>query len=329
MSKLCCGAAVHAAEPAGDEDADPGQRRQPHGRGDRGGAVAAARDHVRQVADAHLDDVAGGWRAARGRRRPARSRRAVEHGDGGRHRAGVADDALDLERHRDVLGVGHAVADDRALQRDHRAAGGQRLGDLVGEGQHRVGHRSICFLGRARRSAAWTGAREVGADGVGAGDGERGGRVAVRRARRPASSPAAGRGRTPRASRRRRRSRRRRVPARRRGSRRRRRLLSSEPRRAEPDPDRVDAARVQGAAAARSWRSCRRQVGERGELVAVGRDGEQRPVRVDEARRAPPAFGTLTGSSTTRTPAAVARSRARPRVAGARLPSSTTQPGAR
>ena len=72
-SKRLLGAAVHAAEPAGHEDPDPGQRREPHRGGDGGGAVAAAGDDVRQVADADLDDVAGGWPAARGRRRPGRS----------------------------------------------------------------------------------------------------------------------------------------------------------------------------------------------------------------------------------------------------------------
>ncbi len=58
MSKRLLRAAVHAAEAAGHERADAGQRRQPHRRGDGGGAVGAAGDDVRQVADADLGDVA-------------------------------------------------------------------------------------------------------------------------------------------------------------------------------------------------------------------------------------------------------------------------------
>ena len=50
-------AAVYAAEPAGHEHRDAGQRCQPHRRGHGGGAVQAAGDDVRQVADAHLHHV--------------------------------------------------------------------------------------------------------------------------------------------------------------------------------------------------------------------------------------------------------------------------------
>ena len=51
-------AAVHAAEPAGGEHADAGQRRQVRGRGDGRRAVLAARQHRREVADAALGHLA-------------------------------------------------------------------------------------------------------------------------------------------------------------------------------------------------------------------------------------------------------------------------------
>ena len=54
------GAAVHATEAAGDEDADAGQGGQPHGAGDRGGAVGLAGDDVGEVAEADLGDVGVG-----------------------------------------------------------------------------------------------------------------------------------------------------------------------------------------------------------------------------------------------------------------------------
>ena len=57
--------------------------------------------------------------------------RAVEHGDRGRHGAVGAHDALDLGGHLHVLRERHAVADDRALQRDDGPPVGEpALGDF-------------------------------------------------------------------------------------------------------------------------------------------------------------------------------------------------------
>ena len=104
-------------------------------------------------------------------------RHAAEHRDGRRHRTVLADDALDLGRHRDVLRVGHAVADDRALQRDHRA---------VRPRPPRPPRPSARSRGHP--------VAQVGDDGVRAGHGECGRLVAVRRGvgqRRPLHQPVA------------------------------------------------------------------------------------------------------------------------------------------
>ena len=83
---------------------------------------------------------------------------AVEHRDRGRHRAAVADDALDGARHLHVLGVGHAVADDRALQRHDRLLRRERVADLVlarlvADGdQHRAGEAALAGLARRGHS---------------------------------------------------------------------------------------------------------------------------------------------------------------------------------
>ena len=60
-------------------------------------------------------------------------RHAVEHGDRRRHRPAGPHGGLDLVGGRAVVRPGQAVREDRALQRDDGAAGGQRVGDLGGE----------------------------------------------------------------------------------------------------------------------------------------------------------------------------------------------------
>ncbi len=119
------------------------------------------RDDVRQVAHAHLGDVGVAGEQLEVGLLQADSRTTVEDRDGRGHRAALPDDPLDLGRHLDVLRVGHAVADDRALQGDDGSAVDQRLGHFVG--QHEVGvgsgHRSVSWSvwasGRAS-SAAWS-----------------------------------------------------------------------------------------------------------------------------------------------------------------------------
>ena len=96
------GAAVHATEAAGDEDADAGQRGQAHRARDRRRAVPLRRHDVREVAQAHLGDV-----LVRGEQLElvggeADARDTVEDGDRRGGRAAVADDLLDLAGHLDV-----------------------------------------------------------------------------------------------------------------------------------------------------------------------------------------------------------------------------------
>ena len=89
---------------------------------------------VRQVAEADLGRRRRCWPSSSRSSSPSPTRgRPSQDGDGRGHGAEVADDALDLAGHLDVLRVGHAVADDRALQRHDRVAVAQRRGHLVGE----------------------------------------------------------------------------------------------------------------------------------------------------------------------------------------------------
>ena len=55
--------------------------------------------------------------------------------DGGGDGAGGADLGLDGAGGLEVGGEGHAVGDDGRFERDERAAGGDGLGDLGGEGE--------------------------------------------------------------------------------------------------------------------------------------------------------------------------------------------------
>ena len=199
------GAAVHAAEPAGHEHADAGEGGEPHRRGDGRRAVQPARHDVGQVAERDLDDRLVGGEQLEVVGGQADGRSAVEHRDRRRHRATVADDALDGAGHLDVLRVGHAVADDRALQRDDRLPGREGVADLVGDGQHQAALLSDGWSigGRPGRAGRCAGSRRSAA--------------AARWPRRAAATrvgpaPARPRPRRP-ASRRRRRSRRRPVAA--------------------------------------------------------------------------------------------------------------------
>ena len=126
-------AAVHATEPAGGEQADPGA----HGQVSRGGdgrcAVAAARGERREVADAALDDVVAGGDHLERLLVEADARRAADDRDGRRQRPLGAHRVLDLVRDVEVARPRQPVADQRALERDHRPAAGERLRDLGGD----------------------------------------------------------------------------------------------------------------------------------------------------------------------------------------------------
>ena len=122
MSKLVSAPAMHAADAAGGKDLDPGQMRGDHRGGDGGGAGAAGGQAGGQIGARQFGDAL--W--------PGQARSScvvvspicsvpVEHRDGRRNRAGVADLRLDLRRGLEVLRIGHAVGDDGAFQRDQRA----------------------------------------------------------------------------------------------------------------------------------------------------------------------------------------------------------------
>ena len=90
--------------------------------------------------------------------------------------AGTAPAARDLgldgARGREVLGMRHAVGDDRRFERDERPAGGDGLGDGGREGE-RWGHGTsqVMWRAAARKGGA---ERGLGVEAVGAG-GEMGG----------------------------------------------------------------------------------------------------------------------------------------------------------
>ena len=122
------GAAVHAADAAGGKDLNACHVGDHHRRGDGGGAVRAARADDRQVAAGDLGDLAPGLAEVGdlllGQ---AGLQAAAEDGDGGGHGAVVAQGLLDEQGRLDVFRIGHAVGDDRALERDDRAAVRERL----------------------------------------------------------------------------------------------------------------------------------------------------------------------------------------------------------
>ena len=88
MSKRRFGAAMHAADAAGREDADAGQVGADHGGGDRGGAMFPRRDGPGEIVAAEFQHVRRRSPAIRVLiRRKADADRAVDHRDGGGHGA--------------------------------------------------------------------------------------------------------------------------------------------------------------------------------------------------------------------------------------------------
>jgi hypothetical protein len=141
-------AAVHTAQPARGEDADPQPIREVGRRRDGGGAMATTRDDGRKVTDADLRDVAGGGdRLERVGIEPD----ADDPGDDGdrrRHGASGPHRLLDLVRDREVGWPRQPVADDRGLERDDGLAARERVLDLRVD-DHDRGH--AIGAGRARR----------------------------------------------------------------------------------------------------------------------------------------------------------------------------------
>ena len=143
-------AAVHAAEAAGREDADPGQGREVRGRGDRRRRVDAPRATARrEVAHAGLDDVVAERDRRRARHRRGRSgRRPPTTRDRRRDGARRPHGGLRLARDAQVVRRREAVRDQRALQRDDAAPRAQGLGHLwvddhARERCHRAARRGV------------------------------------------------------------------------------------------------------------------------------------------------------------------------------------------
>ncbi len=120
-------ALVHAADAAGGEHLYPGHMRGDHGGGDRGAAGARLGDRKAEIGARQLHGVTRhGQRFALAVGKPDLDA-AGDHGDCRRHRAIVQDDLLDIGGHGAIVWIGHAMGDDGAFQRHHRAARGQRL----------------------------------------------------------------------------------------------------------------------------------------------------------------------------------------------------------
>ena len=127
-------AAVHTADAAGGEHADARHVGDHHRGGDGARAVLALRDEHGQVAAGSLRDArAGAAEVVDLFLGKARLEPAADDGDGRGHGAGLTDDALDLERGLNVLGIGHAVGNDGGFERHDGLTGSKGLGNLGGD----------------------------------------------------------------------------------------------------------------------------------------------------------------------------------------------------
>ena len=124
------GQPVHATQAAGREHPDAGPGGQMCGGGYGGRAVAAESGDRGDFTDAHLGHLVDACDHPQRLVVQPDPRHPAHECDGGRKRSAVADSLLDLPRDPVVIRSGQAVADDGALQRHHRLAGGQRLGYL-------------------------------------------------------------------------------------------------------------------------------------------------------------------------------------------------------
>jgi hypothetical protein len=110
-----------------------------HGGGDGGGAELFRGQHIGQVAPADFQRILRLAQQLELFVGQADADLAVDEGDGGRHRAGVADHLLDFACGLHVLRVGHAVRDDGRFEGDDRLAGRARgldFGGKLEEGLH-------------------------------------------------------------------------------------------------------------------------------------------------------------------------------------------------
>ena len=130
------GSAVHAADSAGGEHLDTRHGGDHHGGGHGGSAVAALRHQNGQIAAAGLGDAGAGLTqivdllGGQSGLQPT-----ADDGDGGGHRTAVTNDLLHVQCRLHILGIGHTVGDDGALQRHNGLAGLQSLLHLRGHVQ--------------------------------------------------------------------------------------------------------------------------------------------------------------------------------------------------
>ena len=114
-------APMHAADAAGGKDLDARHGGDHHGGGDGAGTVHALGYQHGQVTAAGLGDgVAGLAQIVNFVSGKARLQAAADDGNGGGHGTAGADDLLHLQGRLLVLGIGHAVGDDGALQGHNR-----------------------------------------------------------------------------------------------------------------------------------------------------------------------------------------------------------------
>ncbi len=126
---------MHPADAAGGEHLDPRHLGQHHGGGHGGGAGLAGGQVDRHVPAAHL--AHGGVLAHQLQFLGGKPhlQLAADDGGGGGDGPLPPDDLLHLVGELPVLRVGHPVGEDGGLQRHHRLAGLDGLGDLGGDGK--------------------------------------------------------------------------------------------------------------------------------------------------------------------------------------------------
>ena len=116
-------AAMDTANAAGGEHLNPSHVGDDHGGGDGGSAVLALGYQNGQVTAAGLGHSGAGLAQivdlGLGQ---TGLQAAADDGDGGGHRAVLADDLLHVQSGLHVLGIGHAVGDDGGFQSHHGAA---------------------------------------------------------------------------------------------------------------------------------------------------------------------------------------------------------------
>ena len=117
--------AMHAADAAGREHRDARERGDAHGGGNGRGAVRLRRRQIGEVARARLGHAAVLCQQFQIRRAEPHLQPPADDGDGRRHRATGSHDPLGRPRHLEVARVGHAMGDDRRLQRHHRPPFGE------------------------------------------------------------------------------------------------------------------------------------------------------------------------------------------------------------